>query len=436
MARALLKLSAVSHALGVSGIPDANTGTSNVFLCSVASSGEQVPIIFDSAINEPLTSILLDGARFYFDKLVSTRVIPVGTTMGSTDISASVDRCLFEQSSKEVPITLIQMPDVGLDFAVASSGPGSQLFNENDILSTIRLEGSDSIETIIVGSGAQVDDSFACRNNNEDRMIMKRVSDELWEFGLDSIGLLTRGANYSHLTKSVQKAIVATAFEGIALPAVQYDEMISILESSGLALGSGDSKVVSNCFTDDGISKSLPDLVISFSGQDGYGVRIQPADYVLKLDNGECRLLIQKVASSELVLGDAFIKSGYVELNKVEKFMVACPNHQYHVTDDAFNPNIPAHSRPAPRGVSRAPSPQNGVVTVGELQEKDTSNNALVIGLTVGGVVLIIAAIVFFIVRKRMQAKRVVSRFDPSRSMIHEPSEVSSVDSIAPAARV
>jgi len=83
--------------------------------------------------------------------------------------------------------------------------------------------------------------------------------------------------------------------------------------------------------------------------------------------------------------------------------------------------------RPAPRGIDNPVRPNNSVITVGELQQQDTSNNALIIGLTVGGVVLIIAAIVFFIIRKRKQLKK-KHRFDPSRSMIHDPSEVSSVE--------
>jgi hypothetical protein len=426
MARSLIKLTALSRAIGVSGIPDGNIGASNVFQCTVSSLGSDVAVIFDSTKNEPLRSVSLDDAIFYLDRLASTGAVEYDKSISFTSITSTDDLCQLAESSREVPITLIQMSDE-IYFAVVASGPLSPLFTQKDVLSTFRVEKSNLIQLSVWKTSDKVDDSCACREKNEDRMLMNRVSEESWEFGLNSIGLLAMDANYTLLTQSVEKAIVATAFEGIGFPAVQYDQMISNLQSSGHAVVSDDPKVISNCFTDDAISKSLPDLVITFAGQNGYGIRIHPEDYVVRLENGQCRLLIQKVMSPALVLGDAFIKSGYVELNKAEKFMLACPNKQHHLTDDAFNANIPVHLRPAPRGIDNPVRPNNSVITVGELQQQDTSNNALIIGLTVGGVVLIIAAIVFFIIRKRKQLKK-KHRFDPSRSMIHDPSEVSSVE--------
>ena len=435
MARALFKLAAVSRAIGVLGVSDSNLGNSNVFQCELRRKGVDAPVIFDSSLNAPLSSVSTDIAKFYFEKLTSTNAIPAETTMDFSRLGSFADECVLSDSSIVVPVTVIDLP--GLSIAVVSTGPKSTFFSTHAVLSTNRLQGKNEIDMMISDKADAVDDRNGCLSNNADRMVMQMSSETDWEFGVESIGLLTNKEAFVLLSDSTPKAIVASASEGLGFPETVFEGFKANLESAGLKLvtGSDGTTLVDDCHSDaKGLSKSLPALVLTFSGQKGYGVRINPSDYVETLSDGKCRLKIHR-GSSNLVLGDSFIKSGYVELNVGQKIVMACPNEQYHLTDKHFDNSVPFADRPAPRDAPVTEAPSNNILPVDEERDKDTNNQALIIGLTVSGVVVIIGAIVFFVVRKRRadKLKQIASlsepsrqRFDPSRSMIHDPSEVSS----------
>ena len=430
MARAFITLAAVSRVVGVLGIPDANRGQSNVFTCELTSNHDTALVVFDSLLNEALSSVSTDIAKFYLHKATSTKAIKVIGAFDLSSVSVAPDSCKVIDSSVNVPVSVIKYP--GLYIAVVAAGPRSHFFSTRAAFSTFRQLASDIIELRISDKTGAVDDKMGCLANNADRMIMERSSETSWEFGLHSIALLTKETEYTLLSDSPPKAVVSTVSEGLGFPEALYELFKTSLQSAGFQLVSGadDSTIVNGCETKNGLSVSLPDFVITFSKQEGYGVRVQPTDYLEVLKDGQCRLKIQKVSGSELVLGDAFIKSGYVELNSAQKFMMACPNKQYHLTDKAFDPKLPGADRPAPRGADVGTTPLNGVNPMSEDQAEDSTNQALVIGLTVSGVVLIIGVVAFFVIRKKRADKKKAeeARFAPSRSMIHDPSEVSSVE--------
>lgn len=432
MARAIFTMTAVSRVIGVLGIHEGNIGASNVFLCQLTSTHDDAPVIFDSSLNEPISVISADVAGLYFQKVTSTGAISADYVTNLNTVSVSEDVCTLSDSSIQVPVSVIHIFP-GVEIAVVAAGPRSNFFSNHGVLSTHREAKSDAIKLVILGTGEKVDDSSFCQANNEDLMIMNRTSQDNWAFDLESIGMLVGDATYTPLVGPVPQATVATAAEGIGLPDALYAQFTTMLQNGGLRLVSAaadNAVLIDNCKETGLLSKSLPDFVFTFSGQHGYGVRIEPADYVSLIPNTQqCRLKVHKMTSaSNVILGDAFVKSGYVELNQDASNMAACPGKQFHLTDAAFNAAVPAHARPAPRAVSRPLDPKSSTWTVGELQEQDTSNTALIIGLTVGGCVLIFGVVAFFVVRKRRAEKaKKSSPFDPSRSMIHDPSEVSSV---------
>jgi hypothetical protein len=276
-------------------------------------------------------------------------------------------------------------------------------------------------------------------------MDINRIGNK-WEFEIESIGLV-RNSNQSFVMEQTKHeksvsitATLSTITEGLVLPKKFYNNFIaSLTKYTSIRTNTDGSVVVDRCFDEQTgtINPLLPDLVITFANQNGYGVRILPQDYLRAQTSLSCR--VQVVDGGEnFLLGDSIIKSGYVELTSTR--MRLCPNNQYHATDIAFDANANSKDRVKARGIEA--SPDADVITVSDDQNNDSSRQGLIIGITVGGITIVIGVRVYIVIRKKRRSKKILApspaviqtsndsrRYSASRSMIHdESSEVSETD--------
>ena len=332
------------------------------------------------------------------------------------------DRCKVNTRAGEtyVPVTVYSLPNV--DFAVAMIHPESDIFPKvfNSVAMSYRINTVNTIE-LIVGDRPTRGQFCVADQNQMNPKILDTPGQ--WTTQLDSISYLRRMSLVELTSDSPITARISTSTSGLVLPYDVYDAFFSVLQKGIKFRSDGDKVYIQSChFNGKVTNNELWWLVLTLSGQDGYGIKLEPAMYLEPI-NGSSDCLLKVSRGSELILGDSFFRSGYVEFLPDRK-MIVCPIFQYHASDPAFDLGIPASKRPLPRGASYHAT----VPILPKDAESNTKESIILIPVLVGGLVLVIAVIGIFVYRARCKRKQPTGD-DPSRAM-QDPSVQSDTSSV------
>ena len=162
-------------------------------------------------------------------------------------------------------------------------------------------------------------------------------------------------------------------------------------------------------YNDGSFIQGLPSLILKFT----QAVKVSPSDYIMpKKGSEDCFVNIYK--DETVILGDAFFKTGMVELAKNGTVSHCRPSKTNYVLN----------------GQETVKDGGDDTVDVDQANKDDPPKHryyGLFIGCTIGGIVLIIGVIVFFVIRAKRRQR--LTRDDPNRSMIHDLSSTNSVTS-------
>jgi hypothetical protein len=339
------------------------------------------------------------------------------------------DTCSIDgrKGSFSFPDSLYQSADV--DFGVVRINPGSAFFktSTSSFASAYSYlsRKKNSIE-LLMGPHGDQEKIGGCHDGNRMFPEVLKSSPDQWQVGLDGMGLISDNGyiKFNSLSKSAR---LSTLVSGMVLPSPVFDEFVSqISKSKSVSVTKeNDELKIQNCYSDpENLTPGLWDMVLSLSGQNGYSMRLRPDMYLDPIEGtNDCLIKVQR--GKELIFGDSFFRSGYVEL-KADYKMVVCPQEQYHETDPAFNFGLPDNKRPAPRG--GAGDEADGVVDIRTKTEGSETLTKVLIGSLVGGAALIAAVVGFFIWRAKRRS--IKDRDDPNRAMVRDPSVVSDTSSV------
>lgn len=262
---------------------------------------------------------------------------------------------------------------------------------------------------------ARPDAILGCFANGENRISPQMLDyDATWSLSLQDIGVASAKGFFPIDITNTLRATLSFTTRGLVLPHSLYDsflerfsqaaayEIVSVKE--GIRVKNCDEK-------DEKLLRGLPSLVLTFVGSDGAGIEVRPSMFVHPLPNRECEVNVFRSDQDKgVLLGDAFFRTGLVQIS-LDRELVLCPDFKLQATA------IDASSRPSSNGSS--------VELTGKSHDASGVANKIIVGVTIGGIVLIFSVVAYFIIRaKRRQVFE--NRDDPRRFMVQDPSVVGS----------
>jgi hypothetical protein len=173
----------------------------------------------------------------------------------------------------------------------------------------------------------------------------------------------------------------------------------------------GKDLIVHECFSDLSSQVLKGDafsVIVSLKGQGTAGIRIRPERYMRKIADGKCVIEVFRGDQDDtVILGDALFKSTIIEFSSNHGLRI-CPLWPFRVT---------AQSIKLAQIDGRF-----------ESNESKSSSSGLLIAILVGGIVLVGGLVAWFVMRSKKNRTH-VDRFSPTRPMVADPSDVSSMAS-------
>lgn len=208
-------------------------------------------------------------------------------------------------------------------------------------------------------------------------------------------------------------AFISSSTKGIVLPSPMFDYFLSKAKSiNGKPVEQvGTDLIVHECLSDRSsqvLESDAFSLIVSLKGQGTTGIRIRPERYMRKIADGKCVMeMFRGDQDDTVILGDALFKSTIIEFSSNHGLRI-CPLWPFRV---------PLKSIKLPKVDGRF-----------ESNESKSSSFGLLISILVAGIVLIGGLVAWFVMRARKNRTH-VDRFSPTRPMVADPSDVSSMAS-------
>ena len=343
-----------------------------VFNCELGSTGEIVPMLFDT---NPVPLSASDSRRIY-ELLVDFELLP--RSPESTDIVERSDTCLLHLNTDSVSLSTRSYQIGSSVFSVTALSRDSYFsqFSSFGVKSYPRL----GTEFMVRDSSDLSDDTFGC----SDIISMKSGTD--WTVSLDSLALLVDSTYIPIDHSEVLRARLSPLNELIGLPANLWTQFVSsVLTHPDLSAHESEGRIIVNdCELL--APSSLPELVVN-------GARVWGPALLHDLGNGTCMLEVYATMDNIVILGAPFFKLGYVQLSR-SGMVDLCP--------------------------SRGSDPIVSSAVVSSSASKSSGQNAIWIGVTIGGfclIVLVTFALVYRSIRKNRASK---PQDCPNRAMIHD----------------
>lgn len=376
------------------------------FYCHSPFLSRDVLVYFDTSGGWSSSSLLTDQhLELYRDILVRNDNIPSDLEFAS--LTSYGDACTVKTAMGDlaIPVTLYWLNDGGAEFAVADISPSSPLFDSTTkavaLSSIVWGEFGASVRLLVASGDTSPSDRYGCFSGAMNNMVYPPVLSDanIWKVGISRFGFHNPLTNASLPFSRPTIASIQSAVHGIVLPSAVFDDFVAALRQiSGSVLRvNGDSLFIQNCYIDDvGFAGDLPHLVLGFEGQDAF--RLYPNAYLDKSANKECRVTVFRGDGSEAILGDSLFASGLVQFSRNQGLLL-CPS----LMDTVVVPSTVV-----------GPRPKSDFAMSG--------NNGLLVGITVGGVVLLVAVIAFFVIRAKRKQRAERDRYSASRPMVADPS--------------
>lgn len=374
-----------------------NLEDSLVFNCYIGNSDVSTPWFIDNEISESSDSI---HVRQIYQLLVKQSESPSEGIEGVVISAPVFDGCRVTADDKSlwVPAAIYQIGSLSL--AVTAIGVGSQFFTNIDWLAFATTSSLSFLSVGLTGNEYEAGCSLSNRMTLNDGL------------RLESAGILI-DSGYSSL--AIDRPV---RFSSVSPGLTFSPDLVQVV----FDLVSTQSGWVDSLFDGENIivlceQSNLPEFVLTFSGQNGYGVRVPLSMKVLP--SGKC--VLDVFVGTEVVFGTPFFKSGVVRMH-LDNSLVLCPLLQYHSTDPAFD--FTKGSPPQPRGLAETDIP---TVTPKEGQ------SGIWIGVTIGGFVAIVLTIAFFVWKSRQKPKQIFV-YSPTSVTSDQASTAGLVGNMAPRA--
>ena len=224
------------------------------------------------------------------------------------------------------------------------------------------------------------------------------VGEEMDEFKMDRSGIT---------------GLISSSTKGIVLPSSMFDEFVSKAKSiygKPVELV-GQDLIVHECYNDStspGFKTDAFSVIVALKGQGDVGIRIMPERYMRIIDHGKCVMEVFRGDQADtMILGDSLFKSSIIEFSSNHGLRI-CPIWSFRVPEKAaVLPKIEGRF---------------------ESNDSTKSSSGLLIAILVGGIVLVGGLATWFIMRAKKKRTH-VDRFSPTRPMVGDPSDVSSMAS-------
>jgi len=388
----------------VEGSSFESKGSHLIFTCFLQPDMNEIPVVFETKqLSEPSDRAYgLESALSYAE---SQDAFYPALPSENSRWSVSNRDCEFRTSIDTVtlPVTHFFNDDTFDEISVARVAPESATFSAIRSFSTnyrSPIRGRFEAFLSIRDSRPQ---EIACESQGQISLSPQLLrSGEEWSVVLENLEFKSNSIADS-IRMNHTEAMLSFSTKGIHLPTDMYDSFVS--KFAHLVLQNitqvGDSIRVSNCFDENmGVFRGMPSLVLTLMGSHGTGVIITPDMFIEALPNRECLVEVYRSGQERVILGDAFLRTGFVQICR-NRGLVLCP--RFVLDQDAkmaFN---------------------SGASLPGKYDDPSGFMNTILISLTVGGIVLILGVIVFFILRakRRQQFK---NREDPRRFIFQDPS--------------
>ena len=411
-----------------------NLGTSLSFPCFRAGGERTIPVFIDAegSISDEATGSR--RALQIYDSLVVNSALTTSSNLVSGSLTRSQEICVMMTRKGQVPIPITVFQGPSGAFAMTNVNPESAIFTGLHSIATSAIVGPDGSNEnleLLVSANGHLADGSTCSGNIAQQMHPKVMEAAgTWTVEVENFAL-HNASSYAPVLNSSSGSPhagrISTLTAGIILPSEAYDRFLGEFDTSptGDALIVGDRIILKSCK-----ATLRTDLVITLVGQNGFGIVLTADMYTQKLANNQCMVQVSRGRNAEFVLGAVLFQSGFVEFSR-NGDMVVCPLHLYHPTDSAFQ--YGDNGDRLPKSLNHASAP--GLLAK---YSDDDEGGKILIGVTVAGIVVIIAVISWFVwraKRKRRLLKR-MDQFDPRRGMISDPSIASEASAQSPQQRV